>query len=273
MGAIAGSASHGETWMTPSVSNAQGNAYTRDRGEAGAERLTLAGQASQWPTPTASLMNDSEAPESWQARANRIKDKGINGNGAGMPLTIAVKAWPTPTSTDGGANSNRTARGNVGANLQERAQQWPTPTAQDSEQAGGSGTIARGKRGHSLNSAVMQLWPTPASRDYRSPNAESYQERGGGSKGEQLQNYVAHRFSLLPDPTTPGGEPSLKPFRASRLRLNPVFGAWLMGWPSTWTIAEPHASSSLATEWWRSRLQQHLSSLLAEPAGAERLAA
>src|SRR5690606_20781831 len=53
-----GSALHG--WMTPSVSNAAGNAYTRDRGRKGMERQTLVGQAvstpeyqEHWPTPTA----------------------------------------------------------------------------------------------------------------------------------------------------------------------------------------------------------------------------
>ena len=40
-------------WMTPSVSNSQGNEYTRDRGQKGQERLTLTGQAAQWPTPAA----------------------------------------------------------------------------------------------------------------------------------------------------------------------------------------------------------------------------
>lgn len=215
-------------WMTPSVSNSQGNAYTRDRGEVGAERLTLTGQA---------------------------------------------QAWPTPTSSDGGANSNRDARGNVGANLQERAQQWPTQTAQDSEQAGGRGTIERGKRGESLNSMATSLWPTPASRDYRSPNAASYEERGGGSKGEQLQNFVAHHFSLLPDHPTPSGPESLPSRRTSRLRLNPIFGEWLMGWRLQWTKPEPHASSASETVLWRSRLQSHLSCLLSEQAGAERLVA
>ncbi len=34
-------------------------------------------------------------------------------------------------------------------------------------------------------------WPTPAERDYRYPNRLPYQDRGGGSKGEQLPNLVA----------------------------------------------------------------------------------
>lgn len=85
-------------WMTPSVSNSQGNEYTRDRGQVGQERLTLTGQAAQWPTPSAALMNDAESPESWSARAQRLQEKHANGNGAGMPLTIMAKAWPTPNA-------------------------------------------------------------------------------------------------------------------------------------------------------------------------------
>ena len=43
------------------------------------------------PTPDASVANYAEDPGEWQARADRLKDKGINGNGAGVPLAIAVK--------------------------------------------------------------------------------------------------------------------------------------------------------------------------------------
>lgn len=34
-------------------------------------------------------------------------------------------------------------------------------------------------------------WPMPAARDYRFPNIKSYSARGGGKKGEQLNNLVA----------------------------------------------------------------------------------
>ncbi len=50
-----------------------------------------------------------------------------------------------------------------------------------------------------------------------------------------------------------------------RKALNPMFGSWLMGWISTWVIAEPHASSALATASWRRRQALHLSCLLGEP--------
>lgn len=221
----------GPSWMTPSVSNSQGNQYTRDRGQAGLERPTLSGQANQfathWPTPAANEFEGGD-PAKMLARREREKAKGRNGNGFGLSLGMSVSNWPTPTSTDGGANSNRDQRGNVGADLKER----------------------------------VNSWPTPASRDYRSPNLDSYEDRGGGSKGEQLNNYVAHHFSLPPAQPTPDGQPSSPTAPNSPRHLNPLFAAWLMGWPSTWVIAEPHASSASATALWRSRLRQRLSCLL-----------
>jgi hypothetical protein len=54
------------------------------------------------------------------------------------------------------------------------------------------------------------LLPTPASRDYRSPNKKPYSDRGGGKKGEQLPNAI-------------GGS------------LNPTWVEWLMGYPLGWT--------------------------------------
>lgn len=76
---------------------------------------------------------------------------------------------------------------------------------------------------------------------------------------DQLANFVA--FSPLVQATRDGQESSPET-PTSRQHLNPLFGAWLMGWPSTWVIAEPHASSASATALWRSALQQHLSCLL-----------
>lgn len=43
------------------------------------------------PTPAAGVFNDSEDPVSWLKRAQRMKEKHNNGNGAGMLLPIAVK--------------------------------------------------------------------------------------------------------------------------------------------------------------------------------------
>lgn len=79
---------------------------------------------------------------------------------------------------------------------------------------------------------------------------------------DQLSNFVAHS-SHLAQPTHDGST-FLAPGQSTPRRLNPIFGEWLMGWPSQWTKAEPSASSASATALWRFRLQQHLSCLLAE---------
>lgn len=44
------------------------------------------------PTPNAAAGNYDEDPESWYARRELLKAKGINGNGAGLPLGIAVRS-------------------------------------------------------------------------------------------------------------------------------------------------------------------------------------
>lgn len=67
-----------------------------------------------------------------------------------------------------------------------------------------------------------------------------------------------------PAPLTPDGQESSSTSPISPRRLSPIFGEWLMGWPSQWTKAEPSASSASATELYRSALQQRLSSLFGE---------
>lgn len=58
--------------------------------------------SSRWPTPSASVFNDAEDPAAWLARAELLKEKHANGNGAGMPLAVAAKlsTWPTPSASD-----------------------------------------------------------------------------------------------------------------------------------------------------------------------------
>jgi hypothetical protein len=62
--------------------------------------LMFPSAAAQWPTPSASIANDGESPETWHARAATLKAKHGNGNGAGLPLTVAAAQWPTPAARD-----------------------------------------------------------------------------------------------------------------------------------------------------------------------------
>ena len=100
--------------------------------------------------------------------------------------------WPTPQVADntGGGQAQR-AMGNTrhGSNLNDFAMLagWPTPCSQDGPKGGPGQGIDR------LPGAAAQTgWATPANRDYRFANAVPWKERGGGKKGEQLNNQVVH---------------------------------------------------------------------------------
>jgi hypothetical protein len=61
------------------------------------------------PTPAASNPNDGEPTESWLARRSRVKMTAQNGNGMGMPLTIAAQLIGESTprqSSDGNTSSD-----------------------------------------------------------------------------------------------------------------------------------------------------------------------
>lgn len=95
------------------------------------------------PTPTASNPNDGESLESWEARRRRNLAKGINGNGQGTPLAIAVKLLPTPRASDGtkGGPNQRGSKGDLML-PSAAAQLLPTPTTADGERT--SSTYGRG---------------------------------------------------------------------------------------------------------------------------------
>jgi DNA (cytosine-5)-methyltransferase 1 len=77
----------------------------------------------------------------------------------------------------------------------------PTPTVKGNYNKAGLSK----KSGDGLATWVKR-WPTPAARDFRYPNKKTYQERGGGKKGQQRPEAV-------------GGP------------LNPTWVEWLMGLP------------------------------------------
>lgn len=235
-------------WPTPRADEHQ-QQNSQDAG------MSTSRMAMLWPTPDASR-GGTETPEQIAARRTR--------SGAGSPpLQTAATFWPTPDT--GHERTNRSASPGAATrpNFALAASRWPTPTCGDSESAGGAGSIAAGNRRPTLSSTTE--WPTPASRDYRTPNSKTGEERGRETKGEQLPNFVAHHFFLPQDLAIPDGPTSSIAPPTLRLRLSPIFGAWLMGWPLTWVIAEPHASNALGTALFRLRLASHLSNYCGEP--------
>lgn len=147
--------------LLPTPRAARGGSATETMYELGAERTDGSRPQGEvlLPTPTASNPNDGESLESWEARRQRNLAKGINGNGQGTPLAIAVKLLPTPMAGDAKGTRNATAgrkRDNPNVNegwtltdvvydgqLSNQPEQLlPTPTTSDAERT--SSTYGRG---------------------------------------------------------------------------------------------------------------------------------
>jgi hypothetical protein len=197
---------------------------------------------SSWKTAQRSLLGDSdECSVTWPR-------SGMTADGQCWELPTLERRigetdsglWPTPTTSDGGANHSTdavTKRGH-GINLLGAVQMWPTPMAADSR--GSSGRPAPGKQvqlvdavkwptptvcgnynrkgasptsGDGLATAVLKC-ATPTARDWRSGKAsQATMERNSRPLSEQI-----------------GGS------------LNPPWVEWLMGWPLGWTDLKPLAT-------------------------------
>lgn len=178
-----------------------------------------------WPTPTE---NDA-------LKGGEITPR------PGMICLVAaaqMAGWPTPREQSAqGASDTATREGS--ADLQTVAG-WATPKAEDAESTGFSAKrLADGKVPDNLHSQTKLLvgWATPSARDYRTPNHQTYAERDGGAKGEQLQNQVAH---LIPGASLNGSTAATD----GGGLLNPEFSRWLQGIPATWPSCAPTATRS-----------------------------
>ena len=100
-------------WPTASATDYKGSS------KPGQRRGQLS-EAANWPTPDASVANDTEELESWLARRERVKATAQNGNGMGTPLAVAVRLWPTTTAGDArssGSRSSETSDAHDGTSL------------------------------------------------------------------------------------------------------------------------------------------------------------
>jgi hypothetical protein len=61
------------------------------------------------PTPAAGNFNDGEDAQQWLARQAAVKERLNNGNGMGMPLSVAVQLLPTPVAMDSVGDRNATS--------------------------------------------------------------------------------------------------------------------------------------------------------------------
>jgi hypothetical protein len=166
----------------------------------------------RWPTPSAGNFNDYEDPEQWLERREELKEKGINSNGAGMPLGIAVKLWPTPTVQDSENDGGPAQYERNSIPLNAAVKMWPTPSYSDGK--GGSGQGESWTGGPSLRTAVSQ-WPTPKASDSNRDHGQA-SRYGPGQQRSNLKDALRHH-----------GEETGS--------LNPEWVEWLMGLPPTWT--------------------------------------
>jgi DNA (cytosine-5)-methyltransferase 1 len=170
------------------------------------------------PTPSAGNFNDGESLESWESRRQENLAKGINGNGMGTPLPIAVQLLRTPTAqlaVNGGS-------------------QHP-----DKRKAGGHGPT--------LADEVEHLLPTPASADATGGRVSKTMDtkRPDGSKLQVTLATVVHHH-LLPTPSAAlatGGQTSRSGDRIGEPLLPSIARAASSGGPTSRPSAAGKPSS------------------------------
>lgn len=280
MVACGGSAGPGGAWTTPDVCSGARDMSKIDpeaQKRADTKRTTgLPTEVAMWLTPN--------VPNGGRSVSEAlVQSKGMTPDGEKktVGLESQTRYWATPD-----CNTSTYSNGRMGPNLREQTAGWPTPRATDGTKGGpnqqgskgdlmlpsaaaqfrvnSAGTTSQSTLADTdaptaaVKDSTMSAWPTPAARDAKGPNSEVHVTTNGTGRMhmDQLANFVA--FSPLVQPI-PDGQTSSPETPSSRRHLNPLFGSWLMGWPSTWTIAEPHASSASATALFRWQLQQQLS--------------
>lgn len=154
--------------------------------------------SSLWPTPVAN--DDNKTPEAHMAMKRRMKGGPRSTITSLQVMAKAVKMWSTPQNHDRSKGDPRRWRKDGSAH--------------------GAANLNDGV-------AMVVMWPTPASRDFRYPNSpESQSKRNEGcARGQQLPNEVAH--SVL-GTTLSGSSGQMEKPGA----LNPEFVCWLMGYPT-----------------------------------------
>jgi DNA (cytosine-5)-methyltransferase 1 len=152
-----------EVLPTPTAHDGSSNgisATTRRGGPSLLDQLRL------FPTPTAISPNDGEDTTHWLARQARHRARRVNGNGMGIPLSIAVRLLPTPTAGDSHSSAIQTVR-NSGrpipagsTTLTDSVRMLPTPIASDARTC-----TRRTQRGGPSLSDMTRLLPSPRATD------------------------------------------------------------------------------------------------------------
>ena len=231
-----------------------------------------------WTKPKG-LSKSAPPPESWEnwpisggIRSGLLFPRPTWVPAMGVPGGFASPGgqWTTPDVCSGARDMSKVdpeaqkrADTKRTTELPAEAAYWMAPSVSNSQGNEYTRDRCQPGQGRLTLKGQAQQWPTPASRDYRTPNSQESQESRKHTGGEQLPNYVEHHFSP-PVQQAQAGPKSSDSDPTSPRRLNPAFVEWLMGWPIGWTIAEPSASSAAETALWRRRLLRHLSNFIGD---------
>lgn len=169
-------------------------------------------------------------------------------------LDSVAEHWPTARATDGtkGGPNQRGSSGDL--MLPSAASKWATPSAHDcrGERSAEALAAARARAGGGMSNLHEQapMWATPTAGDAKGSRTL---ETNAAHPGLSLTD-MTQRGRLDLRPATSGSESS-EPGQTSRprLRLNPLFVEWLMGWPIGWTSVARLGSDCPVTAWSRCR--------------------
>jgi len=176
-----------------------------------------------WPIPTT-----AEATHNYKDYHN--KNQSLTG------IAKALAGWNTSRATDGDHGGPNQTGGALPADAAKAG--WSTPTVQDSNNTGGPSQFNRNTL--PLNAEVnLAGWSTPTEYEDRR-TVEIYQKTSRTMERADLSIQVR---SLVSGPTQ-SGFPAQTEKRGGV--LNPVFSAWLMGFPLIWTLAGLKAGSHCA---------------------------
>lgn len=187
------------------------------------------------PTPSAANPNEGEDLNEWASRRARIKESGVNGNGFGMPLGVAVRLLPTPTTEPDTGNGH--AR-----NLGKEARLLPTPQVADAD--GGHASRSGDRSGELLLPGIARsLLPTPRASRGAASTETMYALGGervddndaqGNVVGEVAWGDYEPAVRLWESLTRPAPAPTLPDGKNGNHRLSARLPEWMMGYPDGW---------------------------------------